>query len=831
VFNDSTEFVVRINATTQFLQNVENLQVCDFFKAYFKDSTTLPGIIPTRFFEKSKEMYISYHPNDGFLWVLSFTDTDNAEKWVNDYVQLNSKSGQIQSRKESGNVIYSIENKAGNSHSVTENSGLVIMAKSAEGCRRTVKKITARIADAANNQKQLIMTDKLASRDAAANIFVNFSKFPMAEFPFFSDHGWAVFDMWIKNHSLLINGLSSGIQPQGYLKSVSGVIPSKPTVENVVPAQIRNFLQLSYNKQLPLFTAIKESSGTKFRKTYGISMEEFFERVFANEIVKFTTNEKHDIVGLKIKGQSTTEFNLKNMVETASRQMTEAVEHKYRFDEQTQFSIFQAPWDDITGMVFGKAFSLKSAKYMAISSDYLFISPDMDALQKVLTANVLQQTLASSVDYQVIKDQKASSSNIVLFQQRGSELDMLNYWLSEKPYQSIMSVLNGFSYSFLWQISTDLQKPYHNIVVNFGQQKTTASTNFEWKSRLESSSVFKPVVVTINPDNVSEIVVQDSSHIVYLLNRQGRILWQKQLDGLILSDIHQVDRHKNGKLQLLFNTASTLYLLDRNGNDTERYPFTFKSPATTGLGLFDYDKNKNYRIAIPHADRTLSMIDIEGNNIEGWNFKRTDAVLTTPVQHFRIGIKDYLLLGDTLRIYILDRRGDQRIKPSELKGKATNSPFYYSVSRNRWFTSTHQGQLMSVSIDGTVRHEKLFDVSKNHVYIYADFSIDGKGNHIFVDKNRLIVADNQGKQMFTHVFRGDIIDVPSMYRFSAKKRGLGIVDRTDKKVFLFDQNGKQFPGFPKHGITPFTITRYTSESDFHLLVGHIDGFIYDIKIE
>jgi hypothetical protein len=408
---------------------------------------------------------------------------------------------------------------------------------------------------------------------------------------------------------------------------------------------------------------------------------------------------------------------------------------------------------------------------------------------------------------------------------------MLNYWLSEKPYQSIMSVLNGFSYSFLWQISTDLQKPYHNIVVNFGQQKTTASTNFEWKSRLESSSVFKPVVVTINPDNVSEIVVQDSSHIVYLLNRQGRILWQKQLDGLILSDIHQVDRHKNGKLQLLFNTASTLYLLDRNGNDTERYPFTFKSPATTGLGLFDYDKNKNYRIAIPHADRTLSMIDIEGNNIEGWNFKRTDAVLTTPVQHFRIGIKDYLLLGDTLRIYILDRRGDQRIKPSELKGKATNSPFYYSVSRNRWFTSTHQGQLMSVSIDGTVRHEKLFDVSKNHVYIYADFSIDGKGNHIFVDKNRLIVADNQGKQMFTHVFRGDIIDVPSMYRFSAKKRGLGIVDRTDKKVFLFDQNGKQFPGFPKHGITPFTITRYTSESDFHLLVGHIDGFIYDIKIE
>jgi hypothetical protein len=138
---------------------------------------------------------------------------------------------------------------------------------------------------------------------------------------------------------------------------------------------------------------------------------------------------------------------------------------------------------------------------------------------------------------------------------------------------------------------------------------------------------------------------------------------------------------------------------------------------------------------------------------------------------------------------------------------------------------------MSISVDGNVRREKLFDVSKEHVYIYADFSLDGKGNHIFVDKNRVIVADHQGKQMFAHVFRGQIIDLPSIYRFTAKKRGLGIVDRTDKKVFLFDQAGKQFPGFPKHGITPFTITRYANENEYHLLVGHIDGFIYDIKID
>ncbi len=828
LFDDSTEIVLKINKSSDFFQKIEEQPSCGFIKQFFYDSISLPGIIPISYFEKSNQLLLGYHPNDGFTVVLTFNDNNNSTKWISELKKNISKNAKIHEKKEFGNTIYQYIDLNNHSFAFSDYNGLILINQSFENCRRIIKKLAINNSDNAVSGNKIISVEKFSSPDADANIFINL-KNENTTFPYFSDNGMAAFDLWIKTGTLLINGLSSGSEAKGYMSTIKNTTPLNSKIEEVIPATTKNFYHISVNKPLPLFQSINEQSGLNFNKSFGITITEFINRIFANEIVKFSINNEQSIVGLKIKGKSVTEYNLKNMIETASRQMLEATEHKYAFDKETTFPIFQSQWGDFTGIIFGKAFSTERSKFMTIISDYLYISPDIDLLKNLINASVLQQTMATSVEYKSIREQCASQTSMTLFQQQGSNTDILAFWLSDKLHKSINNKLNSYPYKMLWQISYDMEKPYHNIIIDFGQQKTVASNNFEWKSRLEHSSILKPTVVSLGQDGKSGILVQDSSHTLYMLNRQGRILWQKQLDGLILSEIYQTE--KNNNKQLLFNTPSTLYLTNMEGIDYERYPISFRSKATTGIALFDYDSNKNYRLVIPHEDRTISMIDIDGNKIDGWNFGTTDAIVTTPVQHFSIGTKDFILLGDTLRVYILDRRGEQRIKPSELYGKASNSQFYYSSLRGRWFTTTHNGELMSVSLDGTVRHEKLFDLSNNHFYIYADFSPDGKGNHIFVDKNRLIVIDNQGKKIFTHIFKGDILDMPSIYRFTAKKRGIGIVDRIDKKVFLFNQNGMQLPMFPLHGITPFTIAKYTGENDYHLLVGHIDGFIYDIKIE
>ncbi|HOG20219.1 MAG TPA: hypothetical protein PKW37_07245, partial [Salinivirgaceae bacterium] len=678
-----------------------------------------------------------------------------------------AKTFKINEKKEYGNTVYSLTDLQNRTYGLSDCNGLVIVNQSFEGCCKIVRKVASKSTDNATNL--FISVEKYASTNADANIFINLQN-NIEIFPYLSDKGISVFDTWIKDQTILINGLSSGNEPDGYMNVIKNRSSVDSNIEKVVPSIAKSFYHLAVDKPLPLFSEIDKQANLSFQKSFGITINDLFDRIFANEIVRFSLNNEQTVIGLKVKGTSVTEHNLKNMIETASRQMLEATEHKHVFDKETKFSIFQAKWGDITGSAFGKVFSEENAKYMTIVSDYLYISSDIDALKSLISALVLQQTMSASIDYQPIKKQKASKSNIMIYQQQGNKTDMLSFWLSETLHKSINERLSSFPYRMLWQISYDMEKPYHNIVIDFGKQKTAAAKSYEWKSRLENSSILKPTIVSLGQGNASGILVQDSSHILYLLNRQGRVLWQKQLDGIILSDINQVS--KDNKKQLLFNTSNTLYLTNMEGDDCDRYPISLKSKATAGLALFDYDSNKNYRIVIPHDDRTISMIDIDGNKVDGWDFGTTDAIVTTPAQHFCVGTKDYILVGDTLRIYILDRRGSQRIKPSELYGKAQNVPFFYSPSRSRWFTTTHKGELMSISLDGTVRREKLFDLSQKHFYIYADFTSDGKGNHIFVDKNRMFVTDNRGKQVFTHIFKGEILDMPTIYRFTAKKRGI-----------------------------------------------------------
>jgi outer membrane protein assembly factor BamB len=140
-----------------------------------------------------------------------------------------------------------------------------------------------------------------------------------------------------------------------------------------------------------------------------------------------------------------------------------------------------------------------------------------------------------------------------------------------------------------------------------------------WESRLESRVITKPKFVVNHYTGDMEIFVQDDRHNVYLLNNSGRVLWKQKIDGQILSDIYQIDYYKNGKLQFLFNTGEQLHLLDRNGNYVERYPVKLRSPATNGLALFDYEKNRDYRIFLAAEDKGVYLYDKEGSIVKGWS--------------------------------------------------------------------------------------------------------------------------------------------------------------------------------------------------------------------
>lgn len=181
-----------------------------------------------------------------------------------------------------------------------------------------------------------------------------------------------------------------------------------------------------------------------------------------------------------------------------------------------------------------------------------------------------------------------------------------------------------------------------------------------WVVDVQAPLSRSPQVVTNHTNGSREILIQDDLYRLHLIGSTGRVLWTRELDGPILGTVHQIDRFSNGKLQLLFNTAGTIQLIDRNGQDVQGFPVKPAHRAAAPLSVFDYDNNGDHRILVPLVDGTIENRGADGRQVAGWEGART-GYSTHPAVHLRIHTKDHLVLVDTSGVvHVLDRRGTVR---------------------------------------------------------------------------------------------------------------------------------------------------------------------------
>jgi len=211
-----------------------------------------------------------------------------------------------------------------------------------------------------------------------------------------------------------------------------------------------------------------------------------------------------------------------------------------------------------------------------------------------------------------------------------------------------------------------------------------------------------------------------------LINKSGRILWKKNIKEQIMGAVEQVDYYKNGKYQFLFNTSSQLHLIDRNGNNVETYPKSLPSLAVNSITLVEYDERKNYRIFVPCEDRNVYSFDIKGNSIAGFKFEGTDQPIIAPVQYIKDNDNDYLIVTDSSRIYILDRKGNTRLSLENQFKASPNNQFEYqkgnSTQKSRLVRTEMDGTIHFVSFDGSMKELVIASMSKNHYFHMEDIN-------------------------------------------------------------------------------------------------------------
>jgi hypothetical protein len=509
----------------------------------------------------------------------------------------------------------------------------------------------------------------------------------------------------------------------------------------------------------------------------------------------------------------------------------------YKIDNSNTLTVFKLPLGGIPSMIFGPEFNSPGNDYFTFINNYLVFANSYNSLKEFIYQVVLGNTLASGSSYTSLGENISSRSNFYLFAKPASIIESSVGLLSESAQAIIhksketLPKFNAISVQFS---ATD-GLIYSHAFINYSGI-FSGSVNTVWESRIDTTTVFKPAIVINHLTGEKEILIQDQKNQVYLISNAGIILWKQRIEGPIKSDIFQVDYFKNGRLQYLFSTQKNIYLLDRNGNPVEKYPVQLRSPATAGIAVFDYEKDGTIRICVPGEDRKIYMYDKDGKIIPAWQPAHTDNEVLQPVQYFRIGNKDYIVAIDKYKFYILDRKGNNRVPVKKYFQVSSNNCFYLDITRGeglaRIVTTDTTGSIMRVYFSGKV--EKILErtMDEGHFFVFADIDGDQKGEFLTASGNTLQALNPNLDEIFKIEFQDAVSYRPVVYKFSTNDNKIGIVLRNPGNIYLYNNNGRLYNGFPLEGSAPFSISSFPELSGrFNMIVGAKNNFLYNYSVK
>jgi hypothetical protein len=711
-----------------------------------------------------------------------------------------------------------------------------------------------------------------AGKNKDANLYIDLGKFtgmlsaiasdsftqPLKNYKNFGK--WVVLDLNVTEKQMMLNGFmgSEGMQ-NSFVNLFEGNTPITISADKILPASVSTFFSIGaedmkkFHQQFELYLEETGSADKRSKRIqdiesrYKIEPEELFLSFIDNEITiahgsyqdkSLTIPTSYVLV--KCRNGEQSQKKMKSLVEAicAKKGLSMAqLTHTYSVDNDTKYSIVEFPIEDITGLLFGGLFSLRGNCYYTMMGNYLLFGDSEQALGDFLYNNVLSKTLSTSEIFKAFSSNIVQKSFFIAYTNLSRSSLFFQQYLNEKICKEweknfdLFQVIQPMGF----QITEVSNMMYANLIIQYlddykGKPQTI------WESLLDTTFSFKPQLVENHYTKQNEIFLQDNGNTIYLINKAGRVLWRQKITEPINSKIYQVDYFKNGKLQLLFSSQNYIHLIDRNGNYVERYPVRLRDKATTGMSLFDYDENREYRILVPCADHKIYAYGIDGTLINGWQFEGSDYDVIQPVEHFRIGDKDFIVFGDKFGVYILDRRGNTRVTTDKMIAKSKQNTFYIdnrgNLDNSRIVTTDTAGNVVSIYFNGSTSTASPGNFSSSHFFDFKDVDADGIKDYIFVDNNMLQVYNQDNSEIFNFHFPDNIKDPPIYFNFSSSDRKIGIVDATEKKIYLFNNNGQLYKGFPLEGSTLFSIGYLeNSVGQFNLIVGGRNNFLYNYSVK
>ena len=356
------------------------------------------------------------------------------------------------------------------------------------------------------------------------------------------------------------------------------------------------------------------------------------------------------------------------------------------------------PANGAIGNLFGGVFKQNNEAYFAYVDSYLMFSSSRRILEE---AKAKKKTFAQTLNDLKFDPYILNSSSIFTYQDLqslGSKVLTIGKFNLQSRLAFQLSLVNDVLYC--------------NIV-------TPVRPNPDWNTTIVDDEP-EPIAADEGNDEPDQKVqlfrktVSEGKKRFLLEQDKDFSLTITQLDGGsiivpadgVIRNAEICDMTGKGSYSWVFNTDSLIYMVTSEGDAAKGFPIALRAKATNGVAVFDYGNTRDYRIFVACADRKIYLYDKHGKPVEGWNAKQTESIVTEPVSFFRLDNKDYLVLADESNVYILHRRGEDRVKLKEKIAKAKGSEFKGLVNPPRITCEDTEGRIVVIYLsDGRVERK------------------------------------------------------------------------------------------------------------------------------
>lgn len=485
-------------------------------------------------------------------------------------------------------------------------------------------------------------------------------------------------------------------------------------------------------------------------------------------------------------------------------------------------------YPDMLPAVFGKDFNLLKRNYFTILNEYILFANQASLLRTLLDEFDNRRTLSNAPGWQEFKEKLSPTGNRLVFADLKKFLPVLLLAVDTTvvPISQIIRTATAFAF----QASGGGEFVYSNTLL-FKQESSVEETNLLWSATLDTGISQKPTVLMNPATEEYEIFVQDDGNAIYLFSQNGEMIFKDTIQEEIISEIFQVDYFRNNKWQLMFNTRSRVYLIDRKGQTVRNYPMKLPFAASAGIAVFDFDNKKDYRWYIPCINNRFYAFQLNTRPVEGWNISEKLDYIDRPLQYFQLADKDFLVISDTSgAVFMLDRKGKKRVEPQTPVRTRYKEPFRlytgHTIAESKIMTQDDEGKLISFYFDGSVSIQALNEVEPSLFRTMADMDGDLVPEYVLLDSLQLKVIAQDTTLLFSHTFEYPVQDPPFSFGKPGEKFKVGIHSKASNQIFLFGEDGQQYPGFPLKGSTPFYFGPGPEEGTFQVVTGSHDKNLY-----